>query len=109
MYTEVNLVNDPSYRCSVTCFGRSLTINITWIERLKKRAITITNSEGISYLQNTIINVDEELKLNSNAINDGFPYKIMIQYIPEMDQKEDYLNWANNMMMNIFATISEEN
>lgn len=106
-YTWIKLVNQPSYICTATCFEQVLTFKITWIERLKKRAISILGSNGLVYLQTTVINLDEPLEFTLQAKEDDYDCKLLLQFIPETTTKEDFLNWADNMMLTVYR-ITEE-
>lgn len=106
-YTKVNILDDPSYTFTATCFEQTLNCTVTWIERLKKRAITILCGNGDVYLQNTVITIDEPLAFNMNAISDDFGCSIVLQHLPDADKTVDYLNWSRNMFLTVYR-ITEE-
>lgn len=107
-YAKVELVNDPSYTCSATCFEQTLSFKFTWIERLKKRAVTITGGTGEVYLQNTVISVDEPLEFNANAKDDNYDCSIILQFLPDADTKPDYMNWSRNMFLTVYRITDTE-
>ena len=106
-YTKVNIIDDPSYTFTATCFEQTLNCTVTWIDRIKKRAITILGGNGDVYLQNTVITIDEPLAFNMNAIEDGFGCSIVLQHLPDADNTVDYLNWSRNMFLTVYR-ITEE-
>ncbi|AJK27149.1 hypothetical protein BRC2024_KCUCJSVR_CDS_0139 [Acinetobacter phage vB_AbaM_KissB] len=101
-YAWVQMVDLPTYSCTATCFEQTLNIRITWIERIKRRAISVTGSNGAVYLQNTVINVDEPLQFNSNALEDGYDCSIILQSTPDAPKEVDYLNWSKNMFLTVY-------
>lgn len=99
-FTEVLLENTPTYTCTVTCFGVSLQFKFTWVERQGKRSVTISNTDGDCYLQNTVLNVNVPLSFTSVAKADGFDFKLMLVENPMKDnQSEDIYNWKDNYVL----------
>lgn len=105
--SEILLSDDPTYSCYADCLGQNLSFYITWIERIKKRAITITAGNGDVYLQNTVINVNETIELNSKAKSAGIGGNLVLLFIPEKDTKPDYLNWSKNMFLTLYRVDEE--
>ena len=106
-YTKINIIDDPSYTFTATCFEQTLNCTVTWIDRLKKRAITILGGNGDVYLQTTVITLDEPLSFNMNAKADDYDCSIVLQFLPDVDTTVDYLNWSRNMFLTVYR-ITEE-
>lgn len=106
-YTKINILDTPSYTFTATCFEQTLNCTITWIDRLKKRSLTVLGGNGRVYLQNTIININEPMDFNINAVEDGYDCSVILQHLPDTDNKVDYLNWSRNMFLTVYR-ITEE-
>lgn len=99
-FTEVVLENIPSYICSVSGYGGIFTLKFTWIERLRKRALTITGVNGETYLQNTVLSEGVEYKFTSKAIEDGYDLSIsLLLNDNKQNNSRDFYNWKDNYLM----------
>jgi len=101
-YAWIEMVDNPTYSCTAVCFEQTLNIRITWIERTKRRSISVVGSNGKVYLQNTVLNVDEPIKFNSNALEDGYDCSIVLQSVPDAPKEIDYLKWSKTMFLTVF-------
>lgn len=101
-YAWIEMIDTPTYSCTAMCFEQTLNIVVTWIERSKRRAISVTGSNGKVYLQNTVITVDEPLSFNSNALSDGYDCSIVLQSLPDAPKEIDYLNWSKSTFLTVF-------
>ena len=84
--TNVDLQDIPSYTTSITLEGQLLKLSFLWNERIGKRTIFIRNSADVCYLQNTILHPNESFELNSNAIFDDLPYKVVLQKVGDTNK-----------------------
>lgn len=98
---EVLIRDEPNYSCFAYCIGQNLKIKFTWNSRVKKRFVTITGNGDTVYLQNTAIEVGDQLPFNINAEKIGYGCILMLNHIPNMDTTIDYLNWSRNMFMTV--------
>lgn len=101
-YSWVELQDLPTYTFFASCFEKTLTFKVTWIERIKRRAISVVGSDGTVYLQNTVISLNEPLDFNVNAINDGYNCSLILQKNPESSKEVDYYNWSKSMYLTVF-------
>lgn len=101
-FTRINLENIPSYVCSFSGYGGIFTLKFTWIERLRKRALTITGVNNECYLQNTVISEGVEYHFTSKAKEDGYDLRIMLLRSDTSENNStDLLNWKNNYLLYI--------
>lgn len=107
-YSRVNLLDTPTYTCYAEVLDQTMNITVTWLERLKKRAITVIGGNGDVYLQNTVINVGEPLKLTYHAKKGEADRIVALFFLPETDVVVDYLNWSRNMFLVFYEEVNEE-
>lgn len=100
--TDIKILNEPSYSFTANCFEQTLSFNVTWVERLKKRFIVIRGSNGAVYLQNTAISINESLNFNINAEEADYKCSIILQHLPDADTTVDYMNWSRNMFLTVY-------
>lgn len=106
-YAFVKIVDEPNYRCTASCFEQNLIFEFTWVGRLRKRFVTVKNSSGVVFLQNTALTVDEVVSFNTNAVKDGYACSIVLLFNYDGDTTEDYLNWSRNMFLSVFRIKQE--
>lgn len=106
-YAWVELQDLPTYTFFASCFEKTLSFKVTWIERTKRRAISVVGSDGTVYLQNTVISLDEPLDFNMNAISDGYACSIMLQKDPDSPKEIDYYNWSKSMYLTVFRVTED--
>lgn len=103
--TTVDLQDIPSYKTNITLEGQLLQLSFTWNERLGKRSLYIKNSADVCYLQNKILFPDESLELNSNAVFDDLPYKVVLQKVGDIKKVGNFLNWSKDFILCFYRTI----
>lgn len=106
--TTVDLQDIPSYKTNITLEGQLLKLSFTWNERLGKRALYIKNSAGVCYLQNKILFPNESLELNSNAVFDDLPYKVVLQKVGDIKKVGNFLNWSKDFILCFYRTVDED-
>ena len=106
--TYVDLSDVPTYTTNVTLEGQLLKISFVWNERIGKRTIFIRNSADICYLQNTILHPNEAFELNSNAIFDDLPYKVVLQKVGDTNKVGNIYNWSKDFILCFYRTVDIE-
>ncbi len=106
--TNVDLQDIPSYTTNITLEGQLLKISFVWNERIGKRTIFIRNSADICYLQNTILHPNESFELNSNAIFDDLPYKVVLQKVGDTSKVGNIYNWSKDFILCFYRTVDIE-
>lgn len=106
--TYVDLSDSPTYTTNITLEGQLLKISFVWNERIGKRTIFIRNSADICYLQNTILHPNESFELNSNAIFDDLPYKVVLQKIGDTNKVGNIYNWSKDFILCFYRTVDVE-
>ena len=103
--TYVDLSDSPTYTTNITLEGQLLKISFVWNERIGKRTIFIRNSADICYLQNTILHPNESFELNSNAVFDDLPYKVVLQKVGDTNKVGNIYNWSKDFILCFYRTI----
>ena len=106
--TNVDLQDIPSYTTNITLEGQLLKLSFLWNERMGKRTIFIRNSADICYLQNTILHPNESFELNSNAIFDDLPYKVVLQKVGDTNKVGNIYNWSKDFILCFYRTVDIE-
>ena len=106
--TYVDLSDSPTYTTNVTLEGQLLKISFVWNERIGKRTIFIRNSADICYLQNTILHPNESFELNSNAVFDDLPYKVVLQKVGDTNKVGNIYNWSKDFILCFYRTVDIE-
>ena len=106
--TNVDLQDIPSYTTSITLEGQLLKLSFLWNERIGKRTIFIRNSADVCYLQNTILHPNESFELNSNAIFDDLPYKVVLQKVGDTNKVGNIYNWSKDFILCFYRTVDIE-
>ena len=106
--TYVDLSDVPTYTTNVTLEGQLLKISFVWNERIGKRTIFIRNSADVCYLQNTILHPNESFELNSNAIFDDLPYKVVLQKVGDTNKVGNIYNWSKDFILCFYRTVDIE-
>ena len=106
--TYVDLSDSPTYTTNVTLEGQLLKISFVWNERIGKRTIFIRNSADVCYLQNTILHPNEYFELNSNAVFDDLPYKVVLQKIGDTNKVGNIFNWSKDFILCFYRTVDIE-
>ena len=106
--TNVDLQDIPSYTTNITLEGQLLKISFVWNERIGKRTIFIRNSADICYLQNTILHPNESFELNSNAVFDDLPYKVVLQKVGDTNKVGNIYNWSKDFILCFYRTVDVE-
>ena len=106
--TYVDLSDSPTYTTNITLEGQLLKISFVWNERIGKRTIFIRNSADICYLQNTILHPNESFELNSNAIFDDLPYKVVLQKVGDTNKVGNIYNWSKDFILCFYRTVDIE-
>ena len=106
--TTVDLQDIPSYTTSITLEGQLLRLSLLWNERIGKRTMFITNSVGECYLQNTILHPNESFELNSNAVFDDLPYKVVLQKTGDTNRVGNLYTWSKDFILVFYRTIDVE-
>ena len=106
--TNVDLQDIPSYTTSITLEGQLLKLSFLWNERIGKRTIFIRNSADICYLQNTILHPNESFELNSNAVFDDLPYKVVLQKVGDTNKVGNIYNWSKDFILCFYRTVDIE-
>ena len=106
--TYVDLSDSPTYTTNITLEGQLLKISFVWNERIGKRTIFIRNSADICYLQNTILHPNESFELNSNAIFDDLPYKVVLQKAGDTNKVGNIYNWSKDFILCFYRTVDVE-
>ena len=92
--TNVYLRNIPNYTTTAVVDGVSLTLDIQWNVRMKRRTISIYDTNNRTYLRRTVLNEGEPLSLNSFARENGVLSELILVKIP--DKPSDIFNWAES-------------
>ena len=103
--TNVDLQDIPSYTTNITLEGQLLKISFVWNERIGKRTIFIRNSADVCYLQNTILHPNESFELNSNAVFDDLPYKVVLQKVGDTNKVGNIYNWSKDFILCFYRTV----
>ena len=106
--TYVDLSDSPTYTTNITLEGQLLKISFVWNERIGKRTIFIRNSADICYLQNTILHPNESFELNSNAVFDDLPYKVVLQKVGDTNKVGNIYNWSKDFILCFYRTVDIE-
>ena len=106
--TYVDLSDSPTYTTNITLEGQLLKISFVWNERIGKRTIFIRNSADICYLQNTILHPNESFELNSNAIFDDLPYKVVLQKVGDTNKVGNIYDWSKDFILCFYRTVDIE-
>ena len=106
--TYVDLSDSPTYTTNITLEGQLLKISFVWNERIGKRTIFIRNSADICYLQNTILHPNESFELNSNAVFDDLPYKVVLQKVGDTNKVGNIYNWSKDFILCFYRTVDVE-
>ena len=106
--TYVDLSDSPTYTTNITLEGQLLKISFVWNERIGKRTIFIRNSADICYLQNTILHPNESFELNSNAIFDDLPYKVVLHKVGDTNKVGNIYNWSKDFILCFYRTVDVE-
>ena len=106
--TYVDLSDVPTYTTSITLEGQLLKISFVWNERIGKRTMFIRNSADVCYLQNTILHPNESFELNSNAVFDDLPYKVVLQKVGDTNKVGNIYNWSKDFILCFYRTVDIE-
>ena len=106
--TYVDLSDSPTYTTNITLEGQLLKISFVWNERIGKRTIFIRNSADVCYLQNTILHPNESFELNSNAVFDDLPYKVVLQKVGDTNKVGNIYNWSKDFILCFYRTVDIE-
>ena len=106
--TYVDLSDSPTYTTNITLEGQLLKISFVWNERIGKRTIFIRNSADVCYLQNTILHPNESFELNSNAVFDDLPYKVVLQKVGDNNKVGNIYNWSKDFILCFYRTVDVE-
>ena len=106
--TYVDLSDSPTYTTNITLEGQLLKISFVWNERIGKRTIFIRNSADVCYLQNTILHPNESFELNSNAVFDDLPYKVVLQKVGDTNKVGNIYNWSKDFILCFYRTVDVE-
>lgn len=106
--TNVDLQDIPSYTTNITLEGQLLKLSFLWNERIGKRTIFIRNSADVCYLQNTLLHPNESFELNSNAIFDDLPYKVVLQKVGDTNKVGNIYNWSRDFILCFYRTVDIE-
>ena len=103
--TNVFLQDIPSYTTTVTVEGQTLKLSFLWNSRINKRTLSVTSSTDVVYLQTTILHPDESYTLNSNAVFDDLPYKVVLQKTTPKNRSGNIYNWSNDFILCFYRTV----
>ena len=106
--TFVELQDIPSYTTSIILEGQLLRLSLLWNERVGKRVLSIKNSNDEYYLQNTILHPNEPFELNSNAVFDDLPYKVILQKVGDSKKVGNIYNWSKDFILCFYRTVDIE-
>ena len=103
--TTVQLQDIPSYTTNIILEGQLLTLSLLWNERVGKRVLSIKNSNDEYYLQNIILHPNEPFELNSNAVFDDLPYKVILQKVGDSKKVGNIFNWSKDFILCFSRTV----
>ena len=103
--TSVELQDIPSHTTNITLEGQTLRLSFLWNERLSKRVLSVKSSTDVTYLQNTILYPNESFDLNSNAVFDDLPYKVVLQKTGEVTKVGNLYNWSKDYILVFYRTV----
>lgn len=103
--TSVVLQDIPSYTTNITLEGQTLRLSFLWNERLSKRVLSVKSSTDVTYLQNTILYPNEAFELNSNAVFDDLPYKVVLQKTGDVNRVGNLYNWSKDYILVFYRTV----
>ena len=103
--TSIELLNIPSYTTNITLEGQTLRLSFLWNERLSKRVLSVKSSTDVTYLQNTILYPNESFELNSNAVFDDLPYKVVLQKTGDVNRVGNLYNWSKDYILVFYRTV----
>ena len=106
--TSVELQDIPSYTTNITLEGQTLRLSFLWNERLGKRVLSVKSSTDVTYLQNTILYPNESFELNSNAVYDDLPYKVVLQKTGDVNRVGNLYNWSKEYILVFYRTVDVE-
>lgn len=106
--TSVELQDIPSYTTNITLEGQTLRLSFLWNERLGKRVLSVKSSADVTYLQNTILYQNESFELNSNAVFDDLPYKVVLQKTGDTNRVGNLYTWSKDFILVFYRTVDVE-
>lgn len=106
--TSVELQDIPSYTTNITLEGQTLRLSFLWNERLSKRVLSVKSSTDVTYLQNTILYPNESFDLNSNAVFDDLPYKVVLQKTGDTNRVGNLYTWSKDFIIVFYRTVDVE-
>ena len=106
--TSVELQDIPSYTTNITLEGQTLRLSFLWNERLSKRVLSVKSSTDVTYLQNTILYPNESFDLNSNAVFDDLPYKVVLQKTGDTNRVGNLYTWSKDFILVFYRTVDVE-
>lgn len=103
--TSVDLQDIPSYTTNITLEGQLLRLSFIWNERIGYRVMSIKDSKDEYYLQNTILYPNEPFELNSNAVFDDLPYKVILQKTGDIKKVGNIYNWSKDFILTFYRSV----
>lgn len=103
--TSVDLQDIPSYTTNITLEGQLLILSFIWNERIGYRVMSIKDSKDEYYLQNTILYPNEPFELNSNAVFDDLPYKVILQKTGDIKKVGNIYNWSKDFILTFYRSV----
>lgn len=103
--TSVDLQDIPSYTTNITLEGQLLKLSFIWNERIGYRVMSIKDSKDECYLQNTILYPNEPFELNSNAVFDDLPYKVILQKTGDIKKVGNIYNWSKDFILTFYRSV----
>lgn len=103
--TSVELQDIPSYTTNITLEGQTLRLSFLWNERLGKRVLSVKSSADVTYLQNTILYQNESFELNSNAVFDDLPYRVVLQKTGDVNRVGNLYTWSKDFILVFYRTV----
>ena len=106
-YTNIELVNLPTYTFTCVCLGEKLKFAVSWNTRSKRRVLRVSRYNDECILQSTYLNVGEPLDFNFNASRVGYLCNVELCPKDFKGVNQDLLNWEDSYFISVSMTLSD--
>ena len=107
-YTNIDLVDLPSYTFSCVCVGEKLKFTVTYNTRSKLRVVQVNRDNGECILQSTYLYPMQALEFNFNATRTGYFCKVELCPKDYKIISQDLLNWSKTYFLSVSMKIADE-
>jgi len=107
-YTNINLVDLPSYTFSCVCVGEKLKFTVMYNTRSKLRLVQVNRDSGECILQSTYLYPMQPLEFNFNATRTGYLCKLGLYPKDFGVLSQDLLNWSESYFLSVSMKIADD-